>query len=482
MNGLLSDTVYSWLYWVFLSLYALTVLSIIAVVLSENRNPVKSLAWVTVLILFPFGGLILYLFFGRSIKNTHVLSRRNRKRLRGLEQISESSNIPRSLSPECRRMVSLARSLTGAGIYEDNRVEIFTGADAKLPTLERDLRAAKKYINLQYYIFEDDKTGSRIASILMDKAREGLAVRVIYDHVGSFHVANKFFKRMEAAGVHVRPFFRVAFPTFASKINWRNHRKLVVIDGDIGYVGGMNIADRYIDGGKGFETWRDTHLRLTGPAVAAIQYSFATDWLFTGGSLLTEPAGAYSPAVKGMNCDVQLVTSGPVDRWCNIELLFLRAIGNAKKRIYIQTPYFLPTDSLLRALQTAAMSRVDVRIMMPKRSDSALLTHASRSYISESLAAGIKIYFYESGMLHSKTVLIDDDFCSVGSTNFDFRSFEHNFESNLLMYSKEFNEKMSSIFHHDITHCSRVRTPRWRRRPWGQRALESLVRLLSPIL
>lgn len=482
MLAFITDTARSWLYWSLFAAYALTVLGIIGVILAENRNPVKSLAWIAVLILFPVGGMILYIFFGRSIKNTHILSRRNRRRLRGLELSPEAASVPRTLAAENRRMVSLARSLTGAGYYEGNSVEVFTDADSKLSALERDLLAARSYIHLQYYIFENDATGSRIADILMDKARRGVKVRVLYDHVGSFHVASRFFKRMAGAGVDVRPFFRVAFPTFASRINWRNHRKLVVIDGEIGYVGGMNLADRYRDGGRAFDSWRDTHLRLTGPAVASIQQSFSVDWMFTGGPLLTEPAGATTERVQGVRCDAQLVTSGPVDKWCNIELLFLRAIGNARRRIYIQTPYFLPTDALLRALQAAAMARVDVRVMMPRRSDSAVLTYASQSYVAESLAAGIKIYFYDAGMLHAKMLMVDDDFCSIGSTNFDFRSFEHNFESNLLIYSPEFNDKMARIFHADAARSTRIRPAAWRRRPLLSRALQSLLRLLSPIL
>lgn len=342
MLAFITDTARSWVYWSLFAAYAVTVLGIIVVILGENRNPVKSLAWITVLILFPVGGILLYIFFGRSIKNTHILSRRNRRRLRGLVLTPEAGSVPHTLSADNRRMVTLARSLTGAGFYEGNSVEVFTDADSKLAALERDLLAARSYIHLQYYIFENDRTGSRIAQILMDKARQGVTVRVIYDHVGSFHVASRFFKRMAAAGVDVHPFFRVAFPSFASKINWRNHRKLVVIDGEIGYVGGMNLADRYRTGGRDFDCWRDTHLRLTGPAVASIQQSFSVDWVFTGGRLLTEPAGATSPAVHGVRCDAQLVTSGPVDRWCNIELLFLRAIGNAKRRIYIQTPTSCP--------------------------------------------------------------------------------------------------------------------------------------------
>lgn len=218
MHSLLESLGYGWVYWVLVVAYAFTILGIIVIVLSENRNPVKSLAWITVLLLLPGGGAILYLFFGRSIKNTHILSRRNKKRLRGLQLGSEVINIPKDLSSENRRQVQLARSLSGAGFYENNSVEVFLNANDKLNTLEEDLRHARHYIHLQYYIFENDTSGQRIADILMEKARQGVKVRVIYDHVGSFHVASNFFKRMKSAGVEIYPFFRVAFPFSALKL------------------------------------------------------------------------------------------------------------------------------------------------------------------------------------------------------------------------------------------------------------------------
>ena len=469
-----------WVYWTLLIAYSGTILSIVGIILSENRNPVKSLAWITVLMLFPVGGVILYIFFGRSIKNTHMISRRNRRRLRELTRPVYDEPDLKGFSDENRQQIMLARSLTGAALHSNNSVDIFHSGQEKFDALLRDIATAKKYINLQYYIFQDDKIGSAVSEALIERARAGVKIKVIYDHIGSIGVKNKFFRKMKEAGIEVYPFFKVAFPLFATKINWRNHRKLVVIDGKIGYIGGMNIADRYIDGGK-FNVWRDTHIRICGPAVGALQFSFAVDWRFMGKELIQETVTPTAELAKG-NAAMHLLSCGPTSEWSNIAYLLLKAIGNAKKRVLIQTPYFLPTESLLKALQVAALSRVDVRVMIPRKSDSLILDYASRSYIFECLRAGVKIYFFDAGMLHSKSVVIDDDFCSIGSANMDFRSFEHNFEANMFIYSREVNKKMQTLFAEDMRHSTRMKISDWRKRPRKQKAIESILRLLSPIL
>lgn len=469
-------------YWLLVAIYAFSIVSTIAVVLSENRNPVKSLAWVTILILLPLAGLILYVFFGRSIKNTRMISRRLKRRLRKNEAFRkiDYANLEAQLSEESVQQIKLAHSMAGASYYPGNGVEIYTNGVDKFAAMEQDLLAAEKYIHLQYYIIENDKIGRRIKDILVKKSQEGIKVKVIYDHVGCINVSNRFFNEMKKAGIEIYPFFRVTFPAFATRINWRNHRKLCVIDGTVGYIGGMNIADRYISGGK-FAKWRDTHLRITGPAISALQYSFAVDWSFMGRPIVDEDI--YRLGEKAKNgVGMQMMTSGPTGQWHNLAFLFSKAIANAKSRVYIQTPYFLPTENLLKTLQTAALSKVDVRIMLPRRSDSVIMTHASFSYIEECLKAGVKFYLYEGGMLHSKTLLIDDEFSTVGSTNFDFRSFEHNFEGNMFMYSKEVNAHMSEIFLEDQKECTRVNVIMWRKRPFVDKALESVLRLLSPIL
>lgn len=480
----------TWYIWTAVAVYIATMLGLAGVIISENRNPLKSLAWVTVLLTFPVGGLILYIFFGRSIKNTRMISRRKKRALKRLEETPDTNTMPESPPLEGAitqgniQLAMMAENLCGSRFFPDSAVEIFTSGTAKFRRLKADIEGARKCVALQYYIFEDDVVGHEMAELLIAKAREGVAVRVIYDDIGSMGVSRKFYRRMAEAGVEVYPFFRVTFPPFATRINWRNHRKIVTIDSEIGYIGGMNIADRYIDGGEHFGVWRDTHLRITGPAVAALRYSFAVDWSFMSQRLDLMPLPLRPPHLgpDAIPAAMQLVTSGPTDRWSNIELLLLKAIGDARKRVWIQTPYFLPPESMLRALQAAALARVDVRVMLPRHSDSKILTYASRSYLTECLRAGMKFYFFTAGMLHAKTVIVDDDFSSVGSANIDFRSFEHNFECNMMLYGAEVNAALRRIFHNDMRMCERVRLKRWRQRPILQKAYESIMRLLSPVL
>lgn len=470
----------SWVYWSLVVIYFITVISIIGVVLSENRNPLKSLAWITVLLLLPVGGIVLYIFFGRSIKNTHMISRRNKRRLRQSFPASDYTDPPADLPPELRQQIELGRSLTGSHYLSDNSIRIYHNGTDKFEALLRDIAGARRFIHIQYYIFDDDNLGNRLKEALIQRAQAGVKVRVIYDHIGSFGVSRRFFREMQQAGIEAYPFFRVAFPPFATRINWRNHRKLCVIDGTTGYIGGMNVADRYINGGK-FKRWRDTHMRITGPGVTALHYSFAVDWSFMGQPLIEETLDI-TPYTAPDNAGVQLITSGPTSEWSNVAMLMLKAIGNAKKRVFIQTPYFLPTESLLRSLQAAALSRVDVRVMIPRRSDSDILTYASYSYIMECLRAGIKIYLYDGGMLHSKTMMIDDHFSAIGSANIDFRSFEHNFEATMFIYSTDTNARLRRQFLTDQQDCERISPSTWRKRSKVQKAKESLTRLLSPIL
>lgn len=484
-NVLTSGWLYSTLLWIAVG----STVIIIGVILSENRNPVKSLAWVTILLLLPVAGIVLYFFFGRNIKNKRMISRRERRRLRRRERRVKADPREAGLSEASVQQVLLGRSLTGAQFYPDNTVEFFASGAEKFEALKADLRAARKSINLQYYIFSDDETGRDIADILVAKAAEGVAVRVIYDHVGSLGTSNSFFRRLKRGGVEASPFFKVTFPLLGTHINWRNHRKIVVVDDAVAYVGGMNIADRYSHDRNGGRRWRDTHLRLRGPVVAALQYSFAVDWNFTGGGLieLCQPDAAEAVETEARGTAIggvcaQLITSGPTNQWSNVSMSFHKAIANARRRVYIQTPYFLPTEGLLRALESAALAHVDVRLMMPERSDSAMLTYASASYIAECLRAGIKVYLYKPGMLHSKMLLVDDELVSVGSTNFDFRSFDYNFEANIFLYGREANAAADELFKADMAECRRVQPGEWRHRPLTHKIAESVLRLLSPIL
>ncbi len=484
MLTLIISITWTGLLWGLLVAYCVLIICLIGIVLSENRNPLKALAWVTGLLLFPVGGVILYVIFGRSIKNVKMISRRNRRKLLSHEEAQPLPKINNGITMENRQIIRLGYSIAGAIFYPGNDLKIFHSGKPHFDHLFDDLRNAKSYINLQFYIIANDRLGRELRDILIDRVAHGVKVRVIYDYVGSFDARRRdFFMKLREHGAEVHSFFRLAFPNHLNRVNWRNHRKVVVIDGKVGYIGGMNVAERYITG-KPFKKWRDTAVRFTGPAVAGLQYYFAVDWKFMGHALLCDEVNSQPSPLPGSigNVMVQLITSGPTNRWGNMLLIFLKAISTAKKRIFLQTPYFLPSDGLLKALESAALSGVDVRVMLPRRSDSWILTYASRSYMEECLLAGIKMFLYDAGMMHGKVLIVDDDFASTGSTNFDFRSFEHNFEENIVTYSEEVNHALAEQFVEDAKECTRLKLSEWNRRPRMDKAKESVFRLLSPIL
>lgn len=470
-----------WLDTMLMVLYVVTIASAIIVVLRENRNPIRSLSWVIALIFLPVVGLVFYIFFGRSLRGRRMVSRHNKRRMATAMTTRTVDLDMQPLDSGEKSLVKLARNIASAVYSVNNSAKIYTSGSAKFEALKHDLRNARKSIFMQYYIFMDDRIGHEIAEILKERAQAGVQVKVMYDHIGSFSSSNSFWRDMEKAGVDTHPFFRVNFPQLANRLNWRNHRKMVIIDNKVGYIGGMNIADRYDTGTKGAQPWRDTHLRVEGDIVESLIFSFIVDWNY-----LKQPRPMEFPEMEpaGIKSGVgmQLVTSGPMSQWDNLSLVFLKAISLARKSIYIQTPYFLPTDALQKALEAAALSKIDVRIMIPRSGDSRMLQYASFSYVTQCLKAGIKVYLYNPGMLHAKTMIIDDNLVTTGSTNFDFRSFENNFESNLLIYDKELNREMRDIFFRDMGSCTRLSYASWHRRPALQRAWESVIRLVSPIL
>lgn len=481
MEEVSSISAYYWIGWGVITLYVATVASAVIVILSENRSPIRSIAWITALVFLPVIGLVFYLFFGRSMKHIHIVSRKRKRKWMNKVTLSKKDFSQLQLPSHYRQLIRLALNANSSPFTLNNEISIFTDGYTKFETLKTDLRNARTSILLQYYIFADDTLGKEIADILISKAKEGLTVMVIYDHVGSFSTKNSFFRKMEEAGVDVHPFFRVTFPQLANRINWRNHRKIVVIDREIGYIGGMNIADRYVTGMANDAWWRDTHFRLRGEIVETLLYSFAVDWSFMG-KPFPNPPEKPPLALPPNNLGMQLVTSGPTDSWSVMALCFQRAISAATKCVYIQTPYFLPTEEIRTSLESAALAKVDVRVMIPRKGDSKMLNFASFSYITRCLAAGIKIYLYNPGMIHSKVMIVDDDMVIAGSANMDFRSLENNFECNLMIYDEDFALRMKEIFENDIQQCTRVNLTEWTRRPFFQRASESMVRLVAPIL
>lgn len=464
----------------FYMVYLGLIVSTIVVIILENRNPVKTLAWVLVLIFLPVIGLVFYFFFGRNQRHERMISRKGYNSLLKKPMLEYMTQTSLVIPEEYNRLISLFRNTNQSLPFDGNRLEAFTTGEAMLQALLREMQKATHHIHVEFYIFEDDAIGRMVRDVLMQKAHEGVEVRVLYDDVGCWHVPNRFFEIMREAGIEVRGFLKVRFPLFTSKMNYRNHRKLVIIDGRVGFVGGMNLAERYIRGVE-WGIWRDTHMLIEGTAVHGLQTAFLLDWYFVDRTLLTK--AVYFPrTVSGGSALVQVVTSEPVGQWQEIMQGLAMAIYRARKYFYIQTPYFLPTESILVALQTAALAGVDIRLMLPWRADSRLTHLATCSYVADMLHAGVKVYFYRKGFLHSKLMLSDDQLTTVGSTNMDFRSFEHNFEVNAFVYDTEFALQMREVFLQDQRDCEQLHLKHWEKRPSSRKMLESFVRLLSPLL
>jgi cardiolipin synthase len=458
------------------AVYVVFILIVIGVIVGAKRDPVKSLGWITVIALLPVAGVVLYVLFGRNL-------RKERKFVRKLERFEGVSREHANVIDDHRNTITLLLNNSQAPLTVHNHVAVLNNGKATFASIIEALKSARETINIEYYIFENDRIGGKIARILRDKARAGVEVRFIYDDVGSWGLSHKFLADMRRAGVEVRCFQPVVFPWLTSKVNYRNHRKIVVIDGRTAFTGGINIADRYLVRRGKNGMWRDTHLRLDGEAVAMLQTVFLTDWYFLDKK---EPATFdtkfYPPAAVSGESPVQIAASGPDSDWAAIMQAFFSAITRARDHIYISSPYFLPNEAILTALKVAALGGIDVRVMIPSRSDSKIVYWATRSYISELLDAGIGVYLYQKGFNHSKVIMIDGRFSSVGTANMDMRSFEDNFEVSAIMYDPEVAAQLEGYFFDDLRRSKHLVPDQWLGRPRLHRVYESLARLLSPLL
>lgn len=465
--------------YIFIALYSVTILSVILVIITENRNPLKTLPWIIVLIFAPVVGLLFYFFFGQNLSKQRIISRRTRKRITmHLVEADEAGHpeIPKSWKP----LAQLLKSTIHAVPLYGSRITPYTDGASKMKALLDEIARAKHHVHLQYYIFCDDRTGQHLRDALIAKAREGVQIRILYDDVGCSGVKKAFFEKMRREGIEVHAFLHVRFPRFTSKINYRNHRKIAVIDGRVGFIGGMNIADRYLQG-PAWGIWRDSHFRIEGSGVAGLQASFLSDWSATTKQRIAGPE--YYPAPKRYTDGIlQIVPSGPFGKWRTLLQGDSYAIANARKRIWIQTPYYLPSDVLNSALQAAALAGIDVRLMLPVRSDSRVVDLASHSFLDDMMKAGVKILFYTPGFLHAKLLMVDDELTVIGSANMDFRSFEHNFEVNAFVYDADFNAQMTRIFELDAQQSHTLTPAEWFNRPRSRRWAESLMRVFSPLL
>ena len=471
-------------------------------IILENRDPARTVTWLLIFILLPGIGLIIYAVFGRNIRKRKLFKTqklandiKEEKIFQNLEEIKELVDIEQDcingsklLKDEegeyaKKRVISLLLNTGMFPFTTNNKIDVYIDGNQKFDNLLKDIKEAKEHIHLEYFIIKDSEIGIKIKNLLIEKAKEGIKIRILYDDVGCwrFWFHRKFFNEMKKHDIEIMPFLPAKFPIIGGKLNYRNHRKIAVIDGKIGYTGGINIGDEYVGKNKKFGYWRDTHIRIEGTSVYMLQMIFLIDWYYTTRDIIM--IKKYFPKMD--HCGesmVQVVASGPDSDWEAIHYAYFSAICQAKKNIYIETPYFIPDESILRALKSAALSGVDVRIIFPKIADHKIVNNASYSYFDDILRSGGKVYLYTKGFIHSKIVIIDDKIASTGSANMDLRSFMLNFEINAFIYDEDVVRVMTEDFFEDLNNSEEIKDTDFGSRKMMKKVKESIARLFSPIL
>lgn len=469
--------------------FVLSIILIAILIILENRNPHGTIAWLLVLLVFPVFGFILYILTGRNMRK----KRKVKKHLLDSDTLELESVIENRLmllkktQPKLhqnikshRKLINLIRNNSSEPLTINNRCQVLTNGDETFAAILDAISKARKHIHLEYYIVRPDNIGYRIQQALIKKAKQGVEIRFLYDAVGGRKLGANYLRPLQEAGVQLAAFLPVKFPFLRSRINYRNHRKIIVIDGTIGFIGGLNIGDEYLGCGKlGF--WRDTHIKLDGESAYSLQHIFLHDWHFaTRERIQTRKYFTRIPP-RGIQ-PVQITASGPDSEWANILQSHFTAIVSARDKIYIASPYFVPDESILMALKTAALSGVDTRLILPNKPDHRIVFWASMSYVKEIIAAGVKVYLYQKGFMHAKILLIDGVVASVGTTNMDLRSFNLNFEINALIYDKKIAGSLEEGFYRDFADSKLITYEEWIKRGFWTHFKESSARLLSPIL
>lgn len=477
-------------FWVFISYIILNFLIMISMIFIERRKLSSVISWLTVLTFLPIIGFLFYIVFGSGL-SFRVRRMISHHKLYGLEYdqkiVKYFDNEEINQADENTLGIVKCCYSYGSIICPKNDVKIFTNGPDKLKALLYDIENAKHSINIEYYIFADDKTGKQVMNALIKKAKEGVKVKLIYDSIGCLGAPRRFFRKLKKAGGEIAEFF----PPFAYirmvnlKMNYRNHKKIVVIDGKIAYTGGINIRDDHMGMKKKLSPWRDTHIRITGTGVYPLQNIFLNDWRYVKKE--TFPSSYYmekglfpEPETTG-DAFLQVVVSGPDSPVQNIKETYIKLMTNAKKEILIQTPYFIPDETIMSALRIAIASGVNVKIMVPSKPDHRTVFWVTQSYLKEFVELGADIYFYE-GFLHSKTLVVDDEILSIGTCNMDNRSFNLNFEDTVILYSEKLNQEYKEYFKQDLQHCKQADILYFKKKLFLTKFAQAIFRLFSPIL
>ncbi|GAK97611.1 cardiolipin synthetase [Nonlabens tegetincola] len=464
--------------------------------IKSNQNPRKTVSSLLFLIALPFIGLIIYYFFGLEYRKSKIFKRKDLDANALVKEWNERLQISDQRIHELDdqalmdrlKMVKLLKHNQNAYLTLKNDVKVLINGNATFESIFKDIDEAQDHIHLEYFIFNDDNIGNAFIDKLIEARNRGVEVKLIYDSVGS-DLSRAGKNRMKDAGIDYHSFMPVLFSDFTRKANYRNHRKICIIDGHIGYLGGINVSDSYVNkkGDTGRLYWRDTHCRIEGHAVKSLQVQWLLNWYFVcqcdKEELPHEIPSSYFPEIDEVeDVAVQIAASGPDTDWANImEALFI-AINTAQRCVRITTPYFIPNESILTALKSAARSGIEIEILVPRKGDSWAARYASRSYFTEILESGVKLYWYTKGMLHAKTMVVDDHFATIGTSNMDYRSFDINFEINALMYNERISKELNDLFDKDLLDSEQIILERWEKRNKLNKFKESFCRLWAPLL
>lgn len=460
-------------------------------IIYDTRSTTKTMAYLLFAIFVPFIGIIFYFTFGVNYWRKKLYDKKMLQDAKILAQLKEDISVYTEESLEhqdtaFQENVELAAMLIKdlkSPVTRKNSVKLLINGEQKFPEVIDALKQAKHHIHLEYYIYEQDEIGTAIIELLIQKAREGVEVRFIYDDFGSPSIKKKIERRMREAGIQVYPFHKVHFYLLANRINYRNHRKIIIVDGHTAFTGGINISDKYINNKKGELYWRDTHLRIDGPGVFYLQYLFITDWNFCCPTPLKAGQFHFVPGNNSKeNMHVQVASSGPDSFQPSVLFSILQAIYLAREEILITTPYFIPGDSIIEALRIAALSGLSVKLLVPGIGDSKFVNAASKSNYNDLLLAGVEIYMYQKGFVHAKTLVTDGKLSIVGTANMDHRSFELNFEVNVIVYDEKFSGQMRQVFFDDLKNAEKINPELWFKRPAYKQFPERVARLFSPIM
>lgn len=474
----------------FAVLFVINLIIAFTIIFLERKDPSATLAWLLVLFALPGVGIVLYIVFSQNVSKQKIFTLYENEKTLITSSLKKQHRALKNKRFKFDNQVGYVWSdlirlnqLYGESYYtQDNCVEFFTDGVSKMRRLFEDIKNAKKSVYIEYFIIKDDEVANALLDLLIERANEGIEIRLLVDAIGSRKINKKKISQLKKAGGKYGEFFRTILKLFNSKINYRNHRKIVVIDDVIGYTGGFNIAREYVGRKKKFGFWRDTHLRIEGNSVKDLNFRFLLDWRCATKEAVDIEKMLFAPEKKCGNVGIQIVSCGPERETEEIKMGFLKMITSAKKSIYIQTPYFVPDEPILEAIKMAAQSGVQVNIMIPCIPDHMFVYWATYSYVGEIIKAGGKVYIYDNGFLHAKTIVVDGEIASVGSCNFDRRSFKLNFETNAFIYDVRTSRQLEDAFRDDVDKSHRLTLKLYEERGYYIKIKEVISRMFSDIL